>query len=367
MTANLSTRIERALQQQLAAGCAATVFPGASASIAFWRRGAWHYVDVVAGLRAEGGPPVTVDTFYDLASLTKPWVASAALRLHQARVFDLGERVEKLIPEANGLPIGERIWEEVLCHRSGLEAWVPFYETLPEEPGTDAARKWMLAQLLPHWDASTVGRAVYSDLGYILAGMAIRRAAGNPLHEVVSDRVAMELGVQDTVFFGARQPDEGWKAHCAPTGSSLWRGRTLTGEVHDDNCAALGGVAGHAGMFGVAKSVASFGAARVAAWHGRRGAAEEELIRHAMARRPGGTHRFGWDGKADEGSAAGTSIDADAFGHLGFTGTSLWCDPRRQLVMALLTNRVAVSDDNAAIRAFRPAFHEAIVHAFDDR
>ncbi|MGB5416346.1 MAG: serine hydrolase, partial [Polyangiales bacterium] len=104
MTANLSTRIERALQQQLAAGCAATVFPGASASIAFWRRGAWHYVDVVAGLRAEGGPPVTVDTFYDLASLTKPWVASAALRLHQARVFDLGERVEKLIPEANGLP-----------------------------------------------------------------------------------------------------------------------------------------------------------------------------------------------------------------------------------------------------------------------
>ncbi|MGB5504984.1 MAG: serine hydrolase domain-containing protein, partial [Polyangiales bacterium] len=226
MTANLSTRIERALQQQLAAGCAATVFPGASASIAFWRGGAWHYVDAAAGLRAEGGPPVNVDTFYDLASLTKPWVANAALRLHHMRVFDLGGRVEGLIPEANGLPIGQRIWEEVLSHRSGLEAWVPFYETLPEEPGTDAARKWMLAQLLPHWDASTVGSAVYSDLGYILAGMAISRATGKPLHEVVSDRVAMELGVQDTVFFGASQPDEDWKARCAPTGWSLWRGRT---------------------------------------------------------------------------------------------------------------------------------------------
>ncbi|MGB3052229.1 MAG: serine hydrolase domain-containing protein [Polyangiales bacterium] len=367
MTANLSTRIERALRQQLAAGCAAQVFPGASASVAFWDRGAWNHVDAVAGLCAEGSAPVTVDTFYDLASLTKPWVAIAALRLHQAGVFDLGERVEELIPEAKGLPVGERNWEEVLSHRSGLEAWVPFYVTLPEEPGTDAAREWILAQLLPHWDASTVGSSVYSDLGYILAGMAMSRAAGKRLNEVVAERVALPLGVHDTVFFGASRPDEGWKARCAPTGSSLWRGRALTGEVHDDNCAALGGVAGHAGMFGLPRSVASFGAAWVAAWHGRRGAAEEELARHATARRPGGTHRLGWDGKAEKGSAAGSSIDADAFGHLGFTGTSLWCDPRRQLVMVLLTNRVAVSDDNASIRAFRPVFHDAIVDAFDGR
>jgi CubicO group peptidase (beta-lactamase class C family) len=105
----------------------------------------------------------------------------------------------------------------------------------------------------------------------------------------------------------------------------------------------------------------------VGAWHGRRGAEEEELIRHAAARRPAGTQRLGWDGKADEGGSAGTSIDADAFGHLGFTGTSIWCDPRRQLVMVLLSNRVAVSSDNGAIRAFRPLFHEAIVLAFDGR
>jgi CubicO group peptidase (beta-lactamase class C family) len=367
VTANLAMRIERTLQQQLAAGCAAQVFPGASASVAFWDRGAWRYVDAVGGLRAEGCSAVTVDTFYDLASLTKPWVASAALRLHQAGLFDLGERVEELIPEAHGLPVGERSWEEVLSHRSGLEAWVPFYETLPEEPGTDAAREWILAQLLPHWDAGTVGRALYSDLGYILAGMAMSRAAGKPLNEIVAARVALDLGVHDTVFFGASRLDEDWKARCAPTGWSPWRGQTLTGEVHDDNCAALGGIAGHAGMFGLSKSVARFGAACVAAWHGRRGAAEEELIRHATAARPGGTHRLGWDGKAEEGSSAGASIDADAFGHLGFTGTSLWCDPRRQLVMVLLTNRVAISGDNAAIRGFRPEFHEAVVRAFDGR
>jgi CubicO group peptidase (beta-lactamase class C family) len=139
----------------------------------------------------------------------------------------------------------------------------------------------------------------------------------------------------------------------------------LLGEVHDDNCAALGGVAGHAGMFGTARAVAAFGAACVAAWHGRRGAVEEEAIRFATEERPGGSHRLGWDGKSPAGSAAGTSMDSASFGHLGFTGTSLWCDPRRQMVVVLLTNRVAVSDDNSAIRAFRPAFHDAVVDAFD--
>jgi CubicO group peptidase (beta-lactamase class C family) len=367
VTADVSTRIERTLQQQLGAGCAAGVFPGASASVAVWQGGAWVYVDVVAGTRAEGSDSVTADTIYDLASLTKPWVAMAALRLHQMGVFELGARVDELIPEAEGLPVGGRNWEEVLSHRSGLEAWVPFYESRPEEPGTEAARAWILAELLPHWDAGTVGTSVYSDLGYILAGVAMSRAAGRSLHDIVTERVASQLSVDDTVFFGAARQDEIWKARCAPTGWSPWRERILVGEVHDDNCAALGGVAGHAGMFGRANSVARFGAACVGAWRGRRGASEEELIRHATAVRPGGTHRLGWDGKAEEGSAAGSLIDADAFGHLGFTGTSLWCDPRRQLVVVLLTNRVAASDDNTGIRAFRPVFHDAVIGAFDGR
>lgn len=325
------------------------------------------YFDAAAGARAEGSGPVTSDTMYDLASLTKPWVATAALRLYQAGVFELGAAVEGLIPEARGLPVAGRTWEEVLSHRSGLEAWGPFYETLPEEPGTDAARAWILAELLRHWDPGTVGTSVYSDLGYILAGVAMSRALGQPLNDILAERVTLPLGVDDTVFFGASRQDEAWKMRCAPTGWSAWRKRALVGEVHDDNCAALGGVAGHAGMFGVAQSVARLGAACVGAWQGRRGACEEALIRHATAVRPGGTHRLGWDGKAEEGSAAGSLIDADAFGHLGFTGTSLWCDPRRQLVVALLSNRVAISDDNTAIRAFRPAFHDAVIGAFDRR
>ena len=365
MTADVSTRIERALQQQLEAGREAGVFPGASACVALWQGEAWSYVDGVAGTRAKDLAAVGTDTIYDLASLTKPWVAMAALQLHQAGVFELGARVDELIPEAGGLSVGARNWEEMLSHRSGLEAWVPFYETLSAAPGSDSARAWILEELLPRWEATKVGTSVYSDLGYILAGVGMSRAAGRPLDQVVTQSVASPLGVDDTVFFGASRPELAWKARCAPTGWSPWRERILVGEVHDDNCAAFGGVAGHAGMFGVAHGVAMFGAACVGAWRGRRGASEEELIRHATAVRPGGTHRLGWDGKSAEGSAAGSLIDADAFGHLGFTGTSLWCDPRRQLVVVLLTNRVAISDDNAAIRTFRPAFHDAVICAFD--
>lgn len=360
-------RIEGALRRQLEVGCAGGVFPGASACVAGWDGTAWRYLDVCAGVRADGAEDVTPDTLYDLASLTKPWVGTTALRLYQAGVFPLDAPVETLIPEARGLPIGAQTWEAVLSHRSGLEAWEPFYERLEAKPGSDDARAWILRDLLPRWKAANVGTSVYSDLGYILVGMAVARATGLSLDALVAERVAMPLGLTDAAFFGPSGRRDDWKQACAPTGWSAWRGRMLWAEVHDDNCAALGGVAGHAGMFGTARAVSSFGAACVGAWHGRRGALEEESIRFATARRPGGTHRLGWDGKADEGSAAGSRIDADAFGHLGFTGTSIWCDPRRQLVMTLLTNRVAVSDDNTAIRAFRPAFHDAVVDAFDGR
>lgn len=367
MAAQDSTRVAETLRLQLDAGCAGGVFPGASACVAMWRDAAWRYVACSAGARAVSADDVSADTVYDLASLTKPWVATAAVRLHQSGVFALDAPVEELVPEAHGLPIGSRAWEDVLTHRAGLDPWHPFYEELPHRPGSETARAWILSKLLRLWDERRVGTSVYSDLGYILAGIAMSRAAGEPLDNLVTQQVALPLLLEDAVFFGASRPDGTWKSRCAPTGRSAWRSRILTGEVHDDNCAALGGVAGHAGMFGTARAVATFGAACVGAWHGRRGALEEEAIRYATASRPGGTHRLGWDGKAAERSAAGSLIDSDAFGHLGFTGTSIWCDPRRQLVIVLLTNRVAVSDDNAAIRAYRPAFHDAVIAAFDGR
>ncbi len=359
-------RMESAIRKQLEGGCSKGVFPGASACVGRWREGVWIYTDVCSGLLGEGLGPVVNDTVYDLASLTKPWVATAALRLHQFGAFALEDRVASLVPEAEGAPVGERTWEEALSHRAGFEAWVPFYETLPHAPGSDEARAWILTDLLHHWDRQKVGSPVYSDLGYILAGIALERATGAPLQDLVMLEVAAPLGLDTEVFFASAREDPRWKARCAPTGRSAWRARELRGEVQDDNCAALGGVAGHAGMFGSAHAVARFGAAQIGALRGRMGAMAEERVRHATSKRPGGVQCLGWDGKANQGSAAGELIDADAFGHLGFTGTSIWCDPRRQLVIVLLTNRVAVSDDNTEIRRFRPVFHDAVISAFDE-
>lgn len=365
MSGDVIRRIDDALRRELARGCAQGVFPGASASVATFRDGKWAHVDVCAGARAAGLDEVATDTLYDLASLTKPFVAMTALRLYQAGRFPLDGTVQELVAEAEALPIGTQTWDRVLSHRSGLAAWEPFYERTPESPGSSAARAWIIEDLLHRWDEQRVGTAVYSDLGYILVGEAMERAAGESLDALVDRTLTRPLGVEESIFFAAVRMDAAWASRCAPTGWSAWRARALLGEVHDDNCAALGGVAGHAGMFGTAHAVAAFGAACIGAWHGRRGALEEEAIRFATAERPGGSHRLGWDGKTQTDSSAGTSMDATSFGHLGFTGTSIWCDPRRQIVVVLLTNRVAVSDDNAAIRAFRPMFHDAIVAAFD--
>ncbi|MBC7172132.1 MAG: serine hydrolase [Polyangiaceae bacterium] len=140
----------------------------------------------------------------------------------------------------------------------------------------------------------------------------------------------------------------------------------LRGEVHDENCAALGGVGGHAGLFGTARGVAVFGRWLLDNLKGRSTLlVPQALLRKSLEPQPGGTHRIGWDAKSEGESLAGRRLSAGSFGHWGFTGTSLWCDPERDLVIALLTNRVHPCRANQKIRGFRPAFHDAIVAAFD--
>jgi len=270
-------------------------------------------------------------------------------------------------------------FRHLLAHCSGLPAWRPYYKEILqcERKGgkvnflaSDGAKKFVYQQINRERLEAPPGTAtLYSDLGFMLLGAVVEEVAGVGLGRFCRDRIFRPLGLRTTAFVDLSllrtRRFEPIASMIAPTERCPWRKRVLCGEVHDDNCAAFGGVAGHAGMFGTARAVRAFGCAWVSAWHGRRGALDEEAIRFATAERPGGTHRLGWDGKAKSGSAAGSRMGPRSFGHLGFTGTSLWCDPDRQLVVVLLTNRVAVSDDNAAIRAFRPAFHDAVVGALE--
>jgi serine-type D-Ala-D-Ala carboxypeptidase len=203
--------------------------------------------------------------------------------------------------------------------------------------------------------------SLYSDLGYLVAGAALARAGGQALDVLVRSEVSEPLGIADQLFYAASL-DAGARealiARVAPTELCSYRGRVVRGEVHDENCYAYGGIAGHAGLFGTARAVLNFGLEILRVLTGRSAFLDRELLLWALQARPGGGHVVGWDTKSREGSSAGALFCESAFGHLGFTGTSLWCDPERERCAVLLSNRVHPTRDNIAIRTLRPRFHD---------
>ncbi len=353
----------------LEAGVSGRVFPGAVACIAFRRGRSWSFVEATAGLLEPGGAKVTPATVYDLASLTKSFVAVAALRMVEAGNLSLSARADEELSDLRGSVAEGATLENLLSHRAGLDAWGGLYLDVPPELGASAARRWMLGEAGRRTHEEPAGTCMYSDLGYMLAGEMIGRAAGGSLADAVRTQVTEPLGIADDVrYIGALPAHERSQLarKAAPTERCEWRGRVVRGEVHDENCAALGGVSGHAGLFGVAKAVARFGTELLDVRAGRSDFIRESSLERALKERPGGQrYRMGFDTKVGADSAMGKRSAASTFGHLGFTGTSYLCEPERQVVMVLLTNRVHPSRANEKIRAFRPAFHDGVLAAFD--
>jgi serine-type D-Ala-D-Ala carboxypeptidase len=346
------------------------VFPGAVCAVgrlAEDPRAAGDAVRVQAkgGVLAPDEPAVELDTPYDLASLTKPFVAMTALRLVQKRIVDMQQPVWRMLPELEQTPGGESTLAELLSHRAGLMAWSALYQEGEAPVGSDERKRFMLhaaATRLAHERRGD--ESVYSDLGYLIAGEALARATGLPLDQLVRREVTSPLGLAGDIDYAASLNDERreqLRARVAPTELCHWRGGVVRGAVHDENAHAFGGVAGHAGLFGTAAAVLRFGLAVLHALEGRSTWLDRGLLRWALSPRgkaPGG-YLLGWDSKSAEGSSAGDQLSAQSFGHLGFTGTSIWCDPTRRLCAVLLSNRVHPTRDNVAIRSFRPRFHDA--------
>lgn len=319
-------------------------------------------VEACAGVLEPGGAAVELDTPYDLASLTKPVVAIAALRLAQRGLIDFGQPVSHYLPELAASPAGGANLEVLLSHRAGLSAWGSLFRDVPEQLVGAARRAHMLldaaSRMAP--EPRAVG-SVYSDLGYLIAGAALERAAGERLDALVSREVSEPLGIEDQLFYAASLSEPARAAliaRVAPTEQCSYRGRVVRGEVHDENCYAYGGIAGHAGLFGTATAVLRFGLEMLRVLAGRSDFLERARLDWALAPRPGGGHVVGWDTKSREGSSAGQRFSERAFGHLGFTGTSIWCDPARERCAVLLSNRVHPTRDNIAIRQLRPKFHD---------
>jgi CubicO group peptidase (beta-lactamase class C family) len=281
--------------------------------------------------------------------------AASMLLVDEGRI-DIEWPVSRLVPEFDGGAKAGVTLRHLLAHSGGLEAWRPLYQ---EVSGRDACVNRVAALELAYEPGT---RTVYSDLGFILLGAAVERAAGASLDAFATARLFDPLGMTRTRY---RPPAE-WRARIAPTEDDPWRGRVLRGEVHDENAHAMGGVSGHAGLFGTAADVSRFALMVLAGgtWEGRRVIERATLERFAAPSGfPGPRRASGWDMPSDEGSSAGRLFSRRSIGHLGYAGTSLWIDPDRRVFLILLTNRVHPRRGNDGIKAVRPALADAVIGA----
>ena len=335
--------------------------------------------------------PASRDTIYDVASLTKAVVTSVlSMRAVESGRLRLDSPVVSYLPEFSGAggdtgddartkaplpadPGGRKeavTVRHLLSHSAGLPAHRPFY-LLPSIMALSPPERRAAIQRAAASEPLTTPpgvRAVYTDLGFITLGWLLERVGGARLDELAEREILRPLGLDATSFGPLEVTPE---REIAATERCAWRGRLLVGEVHDQNTWAMGGVAGHAGLFSTATDLAVMARALMAAWRGDHssGGGTGALIDRDVVRAfwtpsgvPGSNWRLGWDGPSATGSQAGERLARTAVGHLGFTGCSLWIDPARERAIILLSNRVhpTVRDD-PRFRAFRPAVHDAAI------
>ena len=339
-------------------------FPGGVLAVGYHDQLAVYPFGAVT--RDAKAPKVTANTIYDMASLTKVIVTTtSAMMLVQQKRLDLDAPVERYLPEFSAAAKSDpnsswraRITVRMLMlHDSGLPAHRDYYK---EAKGHDAVLAKVLAEPLVHEPGTQVE---YSDLGFILLGEIIERLTGETLEQFAKGHIFAQLGMTDTMY----KPPASLRARIAPTELDTdFRKRLLRGEVHDENAFALGGVSGNAGLFGTAGDLAAFAQMLLnGGIYAHHRLLARTTIQEFTARQVVGdsARTLGWDVPTPPNSAAGHYLSASAYGHTGFTGTSLWIDPERDLFVVLLTNRVNPTRANEQIRQVRPAIHDAILQA----
>ena len=351
------------------------IFPGAVLLVQF--RGQPVYARAFGSAALFPRPqPATLDTLYDLASLTKPLATTTALVcLVQDGALGLDDTLATYFQELQRTEIGAATVCHLLHHSSGLPGWRPLYEEIAAQErqhpgflGSDAAREFALAYIAREPLLYQSGaKSLYSDLGFILLGFLIERVTGSSLARFCRERIYQPLGIQNLFFVPSAgdRPLDGPSDRpgpIAPTEHDPWRKRLLCGEVHDENAYALGCIAGHAGLFGTGAAVMAMADAWLDGYRSRGSFFHCDLVRRFATRNLNTTESswgLGWDTPSLP-SSSGRHFSTQSFGHLGFTGTSLWIDPVAELEVALLSNRVHPTRQDTRIQQFRPLIHDVI-------
>jgi len=339
--------LQRAIEQR--------AFPGAA--VAVTHQGRLIALKSVGRFNYEAeSPEVLPDTIYDLASVTKVIAATAlCMILYERGVFRLEQKVVEVLPYFAG-PDARRHtipFRMLLAHSSGLPAYVKLFQQ------THSREELIAAAMQVPLTADPGSRAEYSDIGFILLGVALERLAGQPLGQLCRKEIFSRLELDHLQY----TPPAEWNPRIPPTADDrAFRHKIIQGEVNDENAWVMDGVAGHAGCFGNAEEVAAFAECML---RGGAPLVQRETVDLFTRREasPVGTSRaLGWD-TPSQPSQSGRHFSSRSFGHLGFTGTSLWIDPERQLSVTLLTNRTWPDGSAQLIKQVRPAFHDAVVEA----
>jgi CubicO group peptidase (beta-lactamase class C family) len=346
-------RLADSIVALLERGVRDSAFPGAIAIIGT-RDGT--LIEARAGhLDWAPSPVPDASTLWDLASLTKVVALTTAMMvLVEERRIDIDAPVRRYLPEWGGAGDKDRVTiRHLLTHSSGLPAWRPLYK---EAESRSQALSLVLATPL---DTAPGARMVYSDLGAILLGEVVARVSGEPLDRVAGRRVFEPLGMRDTRY----RPPDSLRARIAPTEIDPWRQRHLRGEVHDENAFALGGVSAHAGLFSTARDLTRLARMYLGGGtlDGRRFLRPETIDQFTRVQDRTVSHRaLGWE-TPNGSNSAGRFTSARAFGHTGFTGTSLWIDPDYNIFVLLLSNRVNPTREHRGITNVRTQVADAVL------
>lgn len=315
------------------------------------------------------GQTVVSESMFDLASVTKVIATtSAIMQLYDNGRLNINDPVSLYIPEFATQDKGGIKIVNLLLHNSGLKAWIPFYKTC-------TTREQALEVLYnTPLDYSTGSKFVYSDLNAVLLGLIVEKITDMGLDIYCRENIFYPMGMDNTSF----NPEERMKKMCAPTeNDSYWRKRLLQGEVHDETAAIMGGVSGNAGLFSTAKDLYKFMKvmlSRASFYNAHsRGLKEEKLasadVMQLFTKKwetpmYNNLRGLGWDTKPEPTSyraPCGEKFSDNSFGHTGYTGTSVWADADKNLIVIFLTNRVYPSRDNNGIREIRPEVHNMAV------
>ena len=338
------------------------VFPGAALMVS--RDGVPLFCDVfgIADIYTE--EKVEIDTVFDLASLTKPLATTlAVMKLVEEQHLDLDGSISNYIHEFKNTDKKDICLRHLLCHTSGLVDYIPFYKEISGD--TIAERKTRLRKLLLNAPLKhPVGRTVlYSDLGFMILNWIIEQETQQAMDRFLAEELYGPMGIdRDGLFFNAIE-NSIKPGKYAATEFCPWRKRCIKGNVHDENAYCVGGIEGHAGLFGTLYATHDLLLKLVAMYHGK--VQRPRLLPRTMQQfltEQDHLHRtLGFDMPSEKDSSAGKYFSRKGVGHLGFTGTSFWMDLERSIIVVLLTNRIHPTRENTKIKSFRPKLHDRVM------